>query len=244
MKNMERMLVFAAVVDAGSFTAAAQQLACSKAHVSQQISRLEEELGAQLLFRTTRRLELTEAGQTYLRYCRQLRDTANAAHQAVEALRGEMTGEIRMTVPVSFGDMVLRELVAPFLARYPGIDFQLDLENEVTDLRADRYDMALRTPAPADEDLVAVRLTDYTELLCASPGYLTGAAPIRRPADLAGHRFLVNRYNSGRPWRLRDEQGDSTEVAISRRLVMNNYSIIRRAALGGLGIAKLPDYLI
>jgi len=243
MKQLERMLTFALVVDAGSFTAAADGLGCSKAHVSQQISRLEKDLGVQLLFRTTRRLELTEAGRTLLRHSRQLRETAESAHDAVEALRGEMTGVIRLTMPVSFGERVVRDLVAPFLERYPGIEFQIELENDISDLRAAHYDMALRTPAPLDEDLVALRLTDYTEQLCASPAYLDAGGPIDRPDQLDGHRFLVNRHSRETCWRLSAGTA-SVEVSLDRRLVMNHYSLLREAALSGLGIAKLPTYLI
>lgn len=243
MKQLERMLTFAGVVDAGSFTAAAERLGCSKAHVSQQISRLEDALGIQLLFRTTRRLELTEAGRTFLSYCRQMQNTADSAHRAVDALRGEMTGVIRMTMPVSFGEAILRDLVTPFLELYPAVDFQIELENRVTDLRAGHFDLALRTPAPADEDLVALRLTDYQELLCASPSYLERGGPVRTPEALTAHRLLVNRHSRDRAWRLR-RGSETVDVPIGRQMVMNHYALLRRAALAGLGIARLPTYLV
>jgi DNA-binding transcriptional LysR family regulator len=245
MKQLERMLTFAGVVDAGSFTAAAERLGCSKAHVSQQISRLEDALGVQLLFRTTRRLELTEAGRTFLSYCRQMQNTADSAHRAVDALRGEMTGVIRITMPASFGEAILRDLVTPFLDRYPGIDFQIELENRVTDLRAGHFDMALRTPSPADEDLVALRLTDYQELLCASPAYLERSEPVQLPESLGTHRLLVNRHSDSgdRVWQLH-RGAETVEVPVNRQMVMNHYSLLRRAALAGLGIARLPTYLV
>lgn len=243
MKELERMLTFAGVVDAGSFTAAAERLGCSKAHVSQQISRLEEALGVQLLFRTTRRLELTEAGRTYLQYCRQMQDTADSAHRAVDALRGEMTGTIRITMPVSFGETILSDLVTPFLERHPGIDFQVELENRLTDLRAGRFDLALRTPVPADEDLVALRLAEFTEVLCASPAYLARFPPVTRPSDLQGHRLLINRHSEERAWRL-SRGSESIEIPAGRRMLMNHSALMRQGALLGLGVARLPAYLV
>lgn len=243
MKQLERMLTFSAVVEAGSFTAAAEQLKCSKAHVSQQISRLEETLGVQLLFRTTRRLELTEAGETFLEYCRQLESTSRAARSAVERLRGAMTGTLRMTVPVSFGHMALERLIRPFLDQYPEIDVQLELENNITDLRAQRMDFALRTPAPADEELVALRLTDYRELLCASPAYLNEAGTIRSPEDLSARRLLVNRHGQEDSWRLW-QNGRRVDIPIERHMLMNHYAALRDAALLGLGITRVPIFVV
>lgn len=244
MHQLELMATFSVVVEEGSFTAAAQKLKCSKAHVSQQISRLEEGLGIQLLFRSTRKLSLTEAGETYLRFCQQLVETADEAGQALENLQGDVTGTLRISTPVSFGEIFLNDIILGFAKEHPRARIELDLDNRIHDLQSDNIDVALRTGTHLDFDLVAIPVGNWCEVLCASPDYLERNGRPEGPNDLYRFTCLVNsHFQNSTIWRF-EKDGDFVNAPVDGRLGINNYMLLKQAVLAGAGIARLPSYLV
>lgn len=239
-------LALLTVVETGSFTRAAERLGVSKAQVSKQVSALEAGLGVKLLHRTTRRVGLTEAGQLYLDYARQARDALDDADRAVSAVRTEVDGLIRLTAPTSLGDGFLMDLLADFRAVYPAVRFDVDLSIAARDLIGGGFDFAIRMARTIDPSLVARPLGLMRETIVASPAYLATHAPdgVREPAQLSALQALRNNhFNDEGQWLL--QRGtESITVPIQGSLAINHFIGLRRAAMLGQGIARLPRYLV
>ena len=240
---LSEMRSFAAVIKQGSFTDAARVTGVSKGLISQHVKRLEDVLGAQLLFRSTRKLELTEIGATFLEYCETITQSADAAFEAVEALRGEPVGTVRITVPVSFGEMFLQDIIVAFQQTHPRIQIEMELENTFRDLQSAHIDIAIRAGLTDDPDQVAIPLGQLSELICASPEYWKAHPKPQTPTDLAHHNCLVNfQYYKDRKWVFFSDDGP-TSITAEGNLRLNHYPLIRNATVQGLGVARLPRYV-
>ena len=240
---LSEMRSFAAVIKQGSFTDAARATGVSKGLISQHVKRLEDVLGAQLLFRSTRKLELTEIGATFLEYCETITQSADAAFEAVEALRGEPVGTVRITVPVSFGEMFLQDIIVAFQQTHPRIQIEMELENTFRDLQSAHIDIAIRAGLTDDPDQVAIPLGQLSELICASPEYWKAHPKPQTPADLVHHNCLVNfQYYKDRKWVFFSDDGP-TSITAEGNLRLNHYPLIRNATVQGLGVARLPRYV-
>lgn len=240
----EQAICFATVAEAGSFTRAAALLERSKAHVSKQVGALEEALGVQLLLRTTRRLALTEAGRTYLEYCRQLRETLEEGERAVSAVREEVSGTLRLTAPTSFGDAFLLELLLDFQSRYPRLKIALDLSIHRRDLVEEGFDFAIRTARTLDDHLVARAIGVIRDLPTASPEFLARQPAIRTPSDLAGVPCLLNtHFRDDAEW-VFQKDGLTSTVRVDGRFAANHFGLLLRAAIRGAGIVRLPRFLV
>ncbi|HBS41881.1 MAG TPA: LysR family transcriptional regulator [Oceanospirillales bacterium] len=229
---------FVAVADAQSFTRAADHLDISTAQVSRQVRMLEKRLGTDLLYRTTRRVHLTEAGQLYYQSCRPLLEALNDAGHAVQQLQSVPQGLIRLTAPVTWGERHLTVLLNDFLLQYPDIRLYCELTNEKLDLIADDYDLAIRLGRADTPQLIARRLSGRFLNTCASPEYLARWGTPRALSQLAGHNCLMGTLDY---WRFRDDSGERM-LRIQGRLRCNSGSALLDAALRGLGIIQLPDY--
>ena len=240
---LSEMRSFAAVIEQGSFTDAARAIGTSKGLISQHVKRLEDVLGAQLLFRSTRKLELTEIGGTFLTYCQNITQSADAAFEAVEALRGEPVGSVRITVPVSFGEMFLQDIIVAFQKNHPRIQIEMELENTFRDLQASHIDIAIRAGLTDDPDQVAIPLGQLSELVCASPAYWQHHTKPQTPHDLSDHNCLVNfQYYKDRKWVFFSQSGPQS-ITAQGNLRLNHYPLIRNATVQGLGVARLPRYV-
>ncbi len=240
---LSEMRSFAAVIENGGFTQAAKVLGVSKGLISQHVKRLEAELGAQLLFRSTRKVEPTEIGTTFLGYCQNITQSATAAFEAVEALRGEPVGTVRITVPVSFGEMFLDDIIVAFQETHPRIQIEMELENTFRDLQSAHIDIAIRAGLTDDPEQVAIPLGQLSELVCASPVYWAKHRKPETPADLANHNCLLNfQYYKDGNWVFFSDDGAQSVPAIGN-LRLNHYPLLRNAAIRGLGVARLPRYV-
>ncbi|MCP1500121.1 DNA-binding transcriptional LysR family regulator [Pseudomonas migulae] len=244
MSEMDDLAAFAVLIEAGSFTLAAQQLGCSKGQLSKRISLLESRFSVVLLQRTTRRLSLTAAGAALLPQAQALVVQVERAHQALARLKDDMAGPVRMTVPVSLGETFFDGLLLEFSHQYPEVQIELDLSNNYRDLSRDGFDLAVRADVGNDERLVARPLLAWHELTCASPAYLEQYGEPLTPQALAEHRCLLNSHYSGREEWLYHQQHELLRVRVSGPFASNYYSLLKKAALGGAGIARLPSYLL
>ncbi len=242
-KMVEEMTTFAVVVKAGSFTQAAKQLGKSKTYVSLQVSRLEEAIGLQLMFRTTRRLELTQAGHAYLDYCSQLLETIDEADRAIDILKGGMQGVIKLSVPVSFGQVFMTNIIAEFQHDYPDVQVQLELHNAFKDLKVESLDLAIRMSRQLEDDLVAIKIGDLKMHIYGSPSYLSKHDDVLTPENLNQHTAIlhseVDKHNS---WPLLVEN-EISRFPLNWNMSVNHYLLIRDAVLEGKGLARLPSYL-
>ncbi|XZG70711.1 LysR substrate-binding domain-containing protein [Chitinibacteraceae bacterium HSL-7] len=242
-QTLTRAMAFAAVVEQGSFTRAAEHLQVSKALLSRQVRELEARLGSQLLFRTTRRLHLTEAGALYLEHCRDWMSRLDAAQRAVEQLRGEVSGTLRITVPGSFGSAVMVDALLAFRARYPLVELELDLSSSPRDLEAEHFDLAIRANLDAPANLICRPLAELSDWLVARPDWLAAQTSINAPADLLAVDCLYNaNIGDSANWTL--SRGTQRErIRVRAPLRCNDYYLIRNFALAGAGVARLPPYL-
>jgi DNA-binding transcriptional LysR family regulator len=234
--------VLVRVVQTGSFRKAAQSLGMPKSTVSRRVAELEEQLGAQLLLRTTRTLALTDAGAAFIEEAEAAFARLEAAEAAVSELQREPRGKLRVTSTVPLGQLLLGPIVADFLAAHPLVEVQLHLTDRSVDLVTERFDVALRAGELPDSSLVAKRVGASRHRVVASPAYLKKHGTPDRPADLASHACL--RFNKqGMPARTTWSFGRGAraiEIAVAGPLVSDDFATLRIAAERGIGIARLP----
>ena len=245
MARLDEMEIFAEVVEAEGFSAAARRLGLSKSAVSKQVGRLEDRLGVRLLNRTTRRLSLTEAGTSFYEACRRVLDAAETAERAVANLSADPRGLLKLNAPMSFGFLHLAQAIPAFHARYPQITVEAAMNDRFVDLIEEGYDLALRIGDLADSSLIARRLAPCRSVLCASPDYLDRHGRPERPEDLSGHACLIYANNQNpQEWLLRTPGGGLVRAKVQGPLLANNGDVLCGAALGGMGISRLPTFIV
>lgn len=206
MNTLVFMESFAAVVEHGSFTAAAEQLNVSKPVISKQVSQLEHQLGARLLNRTTRRLHLTEAGERFYLHCRRALDEAIEAELAIATLQTEPQGTLRITAPQCLALSLFKEAMPAFQARYPKIRLELSISGRMVDLVQEGFDAALRIGELEDSSLIARRLATARFMVCASPAYWQQHGRPTHPRELAEHNCLIYSESAQpRQWGFREK---------------------------------------
>ncbi|GAB3355791.1 LysR family transcriptional regulator [Lysobacter tyrosinilyticus] len=244
--RFDQALGLLTVVESGSFTRAAECLGVSKAHLSKQVQELEAALGVRLLHRTTRRIAVTDAGRLYLDFTRQARELMGDGERAVSAVRTEVDGLLRITAPTSFGDAFLVDLLADFRARHPQVRFDVDFSIAQRDLVGEGYDFAFRMTRTLDPSLIARGIGVMRELIVASPGFLAQHAPqdISDPGQLSALEAIRHRsFRDDGQWILQRGE-ECVTVPMRGSLAINHFIGMRRAALRGIGIARLPRYLV
>lgn len=238
------MALFVEVVKARGFRHAAEVVGMPNSTVSRRISVLEKAIGLRLLHRTTRKIELTEAGQIYFDRCKRIVDEAKLAHEQLGDMLAQPSGVLRASLPVDFANIYLAPLIAEFAHRYPGITFDFDLTPRLVDLVSEPFDVAIRMGKPPDSNLVARQLANLACYLFASPRYLEKFGEPTRPGDLAQHECLGFRTSKANVWVLKGcnaAAGKTTEVSVGGRFQLNSIGLIRRLATLDQGIALLPS---
>lgn len=244
MDRFQEMRVFTAVVDAGSFVAAADALEMSKPAVSRHVAELEQRLGVRLLHRTTRRLSLTVEGEVFLARCRELLAGVDEAEAEVSARGGSAVGLLKVSAPVSFGIRHLAPLWAEFMARHPQLTLDLTLTDRFIDLVDEGFDMAVRVARLPSSSLVSRRLASTRMVLCASPGYVRRNGAPDRPADLAAHAVLgYSLLATGDTWEFEGPEGPES-VRVKPRMQTNSGDTCTAVAVGGGGIVLQPQFLV
>ena len=243
MKNrLAAIEAFVSVVEAGSFAGAAEHAAISTSSLSRQVADLEKHLGARLIQRTTRRLSLTETGQTFYERCvHLLAELADAEAAAAHATRMPR-GVLKLTCSAVLADDWLGPAMARCAARYPALGFDVTVTERIVDLVEDGFDLALRIGSVGSEQLVARRIGSLELVACAAPAYLERVGRPREPADLGGHNALIYAHAAQpRNWTFVDARGASTEVRVEGCALANSGALLVAAAVAGLGIAYEPE---
>jgi DNA-binding transcriptional LysR family regulator len=242
----DMLAAFVQVAETLSVSAASVALGVGKGLVSKRIAQLEAVVGATLFARSTRRVALTPAGEAYLDGARRALHELAAAQERLRDLRAQLSGEIRLTAPVSWGQRVLAKRLPDFLRLHPGIQLDLQLSDRLLDVAHERVDIALRwSTAAAPQGLASLPVAEVTWLMAATPGYLGAAGWPQQPADLAAHPGLCYwRDSADDQWLLAPADGSAPcGVRVGSRYHVNNPEAVADAALAGLGIALLPGYL-
>jgi DNA-binding transcriptional LysR family regulator len=238
--RFEDLRVLVAVVSAGGFAAGADRLGVAKSAVSRRIRELEDRLGARLFDRTTRRVQLTEAGREFHDRAVELLAGLQQAEEAASSASGELKGRIRVAAPVSLTTHCLAPAVGRFLERHPAVSLSIDTDDRMVDLVRDGFDLAIRIARLPDSSLVARRLVTIRHACVASPALLERLGTPQTPEDLS--RFPGVTYSNVEPtyyWTFADDVVPS----MTSRLDLSNGDAIREAAIAGLGVAVLPTFI-
>ena len=246
MQDLNDMLYFAEVVDRGSFAAAGRALGVPKSKLSRRVAELVAQLGVRLLQRTTRKLSLTAIGETYLRHCLALRESAQAAADAVAEVQTEPRGTIRVVCPVTLAQTVLGDVLPIYLARHPQVQVDMEVNNRVVDLVEEGVDVALRVRLTLEESgsLVIKRLDEARSVLVASPALLARQGT---PATVeeAGRldSVAMSAIDGAVSIPLSHADGREAVLQLRPRLIADDLLTLKLAVLGGTGMCSLPDYM-
>jgi DNA-binding transcriptional LysR family regulator len=243
MDKLESLRTFAKVVELGSFSEAGRALRLSRSAVSKYIAELEDELGVQLLNRTTRHVSPTENGQAYFERVLGIIGELEAADQAVTQSQAAPRGLLRVNAPMSFGTLRLGPAIAEFMQRYPELRIQLVLSDENVDPLQDGLDVTLRIADLESSSLIARKIIPTARVICASQDYFRTHGLPAHPNDLRDHNCLTYGFlSTGNQWKLSGKDGDHW-IQPSWTLCVNNAEVLRDAAVAGRGIALLPVFI-
>ncbi|KLN61667.1 transcriptional regulator [Kiloniella spongiae] len=240
MDDLRGMITFARVVESGSFAAAARKLDVGRAAVSHQIKLLEERLGTRLLHRSTRSLSLTSAGQDYYQSCKLISEEAEAATRRIQSLSDQPVGRISLTCSTNFGLKRIVPLLSQFRLTYPGIELDIELTDDITNLIEGGYDIAIRSGPLDDSDMMSKKICSTVRRICAAPSYLTGKPKPSTPEDLASHDWVTYSRHSGLLSLTKDNR--QYKVRIQGPVHTNNAGARLEFILGGHGLGLLPEH--
>lgn len=245
MDRFTNMQTFVSVVEAGSITHAADRMGIAKSAVSRRLAELEAHLAVQLFRRTTRRLSLTESGQSFYDRCVRVLADTEEAELAVSQEHGALRGKLRVAVPLSFGLLHLAPAINQFIEQHPLVEFDLDFNDRQVDLMQEGFDVAVRIAQLADSSLIARRLAPIRNVVCGSPAYFATHGIPSHPADLEKHVCLAysNLTNPG-SWAYQEPGGRSGTVKIPVKLKANNGDFLSRAAMAGQGLIMQPTFFV
>jgi len=244
MDTFVSMSIFRRVVETGSFSAVARETGLSQPTISKHVIALEERLGTRLLNRSTRQLNLTEAGKEHYEYCTRILDDLAEAEASVGRGKSETAGTLRISMPIAFGRLQVLPRQWEFMAAYPELKLDLILDDRNTDLVKDGIDMVIRMGPMADSSLIAQQIGACARVTVASPGYLAAHAEPRTLSDLKSHECLVFTLLATRNiWHFTGRKGDEN-IRVNGRFSTNSPDAIREAVLADMGIAVVPMWLI
>jgi len=240
--RLESMSILVAVVNAGSFSAAARQLKMPLATVSRKVADLEAHLKTRLLHRSTRQLALTEAGQSYVAACRRILEEVGEAERAASGEYAAPKGELVITAPIVFGRLHVLPMVTQFIQTYPDIDVRMVLTDRVVHLLEEHIDIALRIGELPDSSFIAARIGSVRQVACASPAYLAQHGTPASPLELVSHACITFEQMASRQiWRFMPGKNEIA-VPIRSRLAVNTAEAAVDAAVAGVGITRVVSY--
>lgn len=245
MDRFRGITAFAKVVETGSFVRAAERLDESVSAVSRRVAELEAHLDARLLNRTTRRLSLTESGRVFYERSLQLLADLEEAEASAGASTVTPRGTLRLSASVTFGERHLAAAIGAFIARFPGMRFDVELSDHAVDLVDKGFDAAVRIGAIGSQNLIGRKIGETRMVCCAAPAYIERRGEPKRPEDLAAHECLTYEYALQRSvWLFRDRDGPPRPVRVSGAVHANSGRFLEALAVVGAGIAYEPDFIV
>lgn len=235
--------LFVAVMEEGSFVAAAARLGTSSSQASKLLSRLEAELGVRLINRTTRSISPTEAGRSYYDRLRPILDEFDSLDLSIRNITGEPKGRLRLTAPLTFGALELAPALNDFAARFPEIELDVSFSDRAVNLVDEGFDLAVRVGRPEDSSLISRKLCDVRIILVGAPDYIERRGAPATPADLAQHDCIIDtNYRDPDRWAFLVDGREQLQP-IQGRIRYSNAEAALRAAAAGLGLARLPAFV-
>ena len=242
--RLRAMAVLVSVAEAGNFTLAAERLGISAVMVGKHIQQLEHALGAVLIERTTRKQRLTAQGQSYYQQCKLVLAQVQHADQLLAAQQIQPSGRLRISAPRTLGSLWLAPRLMAFMAQYPQLSLDLQLNNRPVDLLEEDFDLAVRIGPVHNEALIARRLGDYQLVLAAAPSYLAQHGMPSHPSELNRHQLMQHQVWDERPHDVQITLRDHQRWPVQSRLCSNDSQALRAAALAGLGLIFQPALLL
>ncbi|MBT0725575.1 LysR family transcriptional regulator [Rosenbergiella sp. S61] len=243
MDHLNDMVLFVEVARVRSFRRAAEALGIPNSTLSRRISELEKAIGLRLLHRTTRKIELTEAGQLYYARSKHIVDEVRLVHEQLSEMLEQPSGILRVSLPVDFATLYLAPILVDFAGHYPGITFEFDLTPRRVDMVTEPFDVAIRMGKLEESGLIARLIGRHSRQLYASPGYIEASGEPAAPADLAVHECICMTKVS--TWNLQQKMNKvEVEVGVRGRFTLNSVGMIRTLALKHQGIALLPEKIV
>jgi len=246
LQDLNDLYFFAAVVEHGGFSAAGRALGVPKSRLSKRVAQLEDRLGVRLLQRTTRRFVVTEVGERFYAHCRAVLEEARAAQEAVDELRAEPRGVVRLSCPVSLTQTILAHVLPDFMAQYPRLQVRVLSSDRRVDLLGEGYDVAIRVRSKLDTDAnMVVRSFGQSRVLpVASPALLDALGRPGHPDELAKLPALSMQEHEGpQTWELIDAAGERVSVEVQARLICGDFAVLLEAARRGIGVTLLPEFV-
>ena len=242
-KDLNDMMLFIAVIDAGSFTLAAERLNIPKANLSRKISRLEQQLGVTLLERTTRSQHITDAGSQYLVHCRRISQEIELAETSISQHLNEVQGPLRIGVSVSMGHDIIKPVLGQFMRQYPAVNLQLNLLNSRVDLIDEGYDLVIRIGELEDSRLIAKRLGKVTRKIYTSSDYMKRYGEIKSIQQLSQANFLLMSSIQNNDRLLLTSKEKQHEFRVLPGMLVDDFLILKQMTIEGLGVAIIPSYM-
>jgi len=240
--DLNQILIFVKVAESGSFTKAAELLKQPKSRISRRLAALEKSLGTQLIYRTTRQMQLTETGKDYFRRCAPLIQDLENANNAMTSHAEEISGTLRITAPEDYGKYILAPLIDEFMKKHPKIKIEVILSGAYLDLVKESIDIAFRIGNLKDAAMKSKRISSILAILVASPAFLEKHPPITKPEQLANVPCLSFRFGQRNQWRLIREKQD-IKVKVQGPIIANSPEFIYHCTLLGRGIGMIPEFL-
>jgi len=245
MDTLDGLKTVIAVVETGSFTAASERLGMSKALVSKYVGEVESGLGIRLFNRTTRQLALTDAGKSYYEHSLNLLEQFSAM---VDNVTGEQTsprGTLRVSAPVTFGEMKLSPILPKFLAMYPELNVEVRVTNNSIDMVEEGIDVRLRIGGVADSNMIARHIRTFPLILCASPTYLDNHGIPESPECISQHTCIIDsNFRVGKQWPIILKNGDARTINVKSHIAVNSPKAVQEIAIAGGGIAMIPEFIV
>ncbi|MBB4063015.1 LysR family transcriptional regulator [Gellertiella hungarica] len=244
MDTLTRIRAFIDVVEAEGFSAASRKVGRSKALLSKYVRELEDEIGALLINRTTRQFSLTEAGHTYYRTAADILKEIDNLADLVRENNQDLKGRLRISAPRTFMDAEIGQSLVDFAKAYPDLSLEIVGEDRFVDLIEEGFDVAVRITKLEDSGLIARKLTDFQVYICATPAFIAENGPLSSPSELSSLPFIIDTNSrSHNALRLQAPDGAPFSIPISGRIEVNSPSASLRAALAGLGVAVVPNFI-
>lgn len=245
MDRFEDLRCFVQVVEQGSVTGAARAMRLAPSAVSRRIKELEARLGTQLLLRTTRRMSVTEAGRAFHDRARRILADLDEAEREVSDRQAALSGTLRVAAPLTFGVAHLTPILVEFMHAHPGVEVDIDFSDRLADLVAEGFEIAIRIGALRDSSLIARKIADVGDVVCAAPALVARLGAPAQPDDLRGWPALCYTGSERADiWRWRGPDGSAGSVQMQVRLRANNGGVLRDAAIAGMGVVREPSFIV
>ncbi|MBX3710021.1 MAG: LysR family transcriptional regulator, partial [Gammaproteobacteria bacterium] len=241
---LNEMEIFYYVVEFKSFSKAASRLKVSKSFISKKIYKLEHDLKVNLISRSTRKLTITEAGESFYRYCANIVHQGNEAYSMINELQGKPSGRLKISMPPALGLNLITPMLSKFLSQYPEISLDIELENKLVDLLEEGYDLALRSSILKSSNLIAQKIYSIKNVICATEKYLETHSKLNMPSDLEKHNYATYSYAKISNQITLTKNNRDEIIHTKGNLTSNHLDLIKQMVLDNFCIAILPEFMV